>query len=119
MTVELRRSRGAAELAAWGFDRDGHGWWHRAACVETADLHTAELRSGWQSPRSAQAQARHICLTHCPAVEECLRDARRMPPRDLVQAGVVWFDGSQATIQPLDPGCGVWCAHLREPTWTS
>lgn len=115
----LRRSMQAGELAAWGLGRDGLGWWQLAACAGTPDLHTADLRAGWQTDFTAQAQARHICRAHCPVLDRCRRDAERHRPADVTQGGVVWVSkgatgGRVATAQPRDPGCGVWCQHLRQ-----
>lgn len=40
-----------------------------------------------------RAEAMHICRTHCPVVEHCLRDALGSPPTDGVQGGVAFnFD---------------------------
>lgn len=114
----LRRAREISSLASWGLDRDGLGWWQRAACKETAALHTAELRAGWQADSTSQAYARHICRAHCPVLAQCRRDAERHKPAEVTQGGVVWVakganGGRIASVQPPDPGCGIWCSHLR------
>lgn len=40
--------------------------------------------------RSARADAMHACRSHCPVVEQCLRDALACPPTDGVQGGVAF-----------------------------
>ncbi len=37
-----------------------------------------------------RTEAMHICRTHCPVVEKCLRDALECPPKDGVQGGVAF-----------------------------
>jgi hypothetical protein len=114
-TATLRRS-------SLGLDSPrGLLWWERAACAQTTHLHTADIRSGVIGADSPQARARHICIAHCPVLDECSRDIADRQPRGVVQAGLIYPDTGTssprpARQQPADPGCGSWCAHLREVT---
>lgn len=92
-------------------------WSQRAACRDTANLHLAQIPAGYVDPHTPSARARHICLHHCPVLADCGSAARRHPPVGIVQAGLLWVDGSRGRPhrqQPTDPGCGPWCAHLTE-----
>lgn len=95
----------------------GLRWWEKAACIDTPHLHTADLRVGVIGGDSPHAQARHICLTHCPVIDDCRDDIADRTPRGVVQAGLVYPDTGTARPraarqQPPDPGCGSWCAGM-------
>lgn len=91
-------------------------WRELAACKATPELHTADLHPGWHAPTRPQAQARHICLQHCPVVDQCSREAQRIRPYEIVWGALVWSHYRPASVQPPDPGCGVWCLAVSEET---
>jgi hypothetical protein len=87
----------------------------------------------WFEAKS-RGEAMHICRTHCPVVERCLRDALKYPPKDGVQGGVafnndrkpfpVWFWQPARTCKtcaptnrrdpPTDTGkCGTYAGYRR------
>jgi hypothetical protein len=101
-----------ARYRTWGLDTDrGVGWWTRAVCRgRTAMFFTRD--------HYVAAQAAHLC-THCPVLHDCRREAEVLTPVGAVQAGVWYSEGNTSTRgprkrQPVDLGCGPWCAHLRE-----
>ncbi len=89
-------------------------WWHLAAC----DGNPAFTVDPAQGPvNNARAQARHICMAHCPVLRQCLSDVSKNPPMGVVQAGLIWENWGSAKplpAQPPDPGCGPWCRKFRD-----
>lgn len=101
--------------STWGLDSHrGTPWWERAACIDTAEMHTGDHRQV-----DIAARARHICLAHCPVLRQCAAEAERYQPRGVVQGGRIWPELGYAgrRVVPIpEPGCGQWCAHLRRPS---
>lgn len=94
-------------------DRIDRRWWHHAACKDKPAF-TVDPAHG--PVNLARAQARHICMAHCPVLRQCLNDAMENPPNGVVQGGLVWENWGTAKPlreQPDDPGCGPWCREFR------
>lgn len=94
-------------------------WWRRAACKNTPHLHGATATIGRANITGPHAQARHICIWHCPVIRECHAEAMRVQPVDVVHGGLIWassrhgYRGQPAKYQP-DAGHGPWCQHLNK-----
>lgn len=70
--------------SAYGLSTPVDEWWLQAQCrKEDPDLF---FRDG----NEARAEALHICLNHCPVLEQCRREARANPPVGAVQGGEVY-----------------------------
>jgi hypothetical protein len=81
-----------------GLCRDGDLWFARDA--ETRGL------------------ARHICLRHCPVLEQCMarmerRAKRGVTPNSTVEAGVSWNQQSRvSSSQPIARKCDLHCREM-------
>lgn len=90
-----------------------HGWHPFAACRDDPDF-TVDAEHG--RVNEVRAQKRHICIAHCPVIRQCLADAREYGPSGTVAGGLLWESWGRMgpqKVQPLDPGCGSWCAGHR------
>jgi hypothetical protein len=76
-------------------------WERQAMCAVDPDLFHSNVRiAAW----GKVAEARHICLRHCPVREQCARAIG--PMRGAVVGGVYYnADGEQSAYQPLATRC--------------
>lgn len=101
VTVLNHLGNPAYGLTAEPLDR----WEQRAVCGIDPDLwHTSDSAINW----TRVAEARHICLHHCPVVRQCHDSIG--PMRSAVVGGVFYGqDRRQATYQPIAARCRI-CA---------
>jgi len=94
-----------SKLASWGLDIHRAGeWTERAFCVRP-DVN----RDWWCGDRSAMA--RHLCVSHCPVLEECRNDIPTDPElrQGTVYGGYVYsHTGVLLSTQPSVRSC-TWC----------
>ena len=84
-------------------------WEHQATCGIDPDLWHIGEWINW----TTIAEARHICLHHCPVLAECRRDIG--PMRSTVVGGVFYGKkGLPADLQPLAERCRL-CTPRKAP----
>lgn len=100
--------------SAWGLTADRDiAWRERAACTGMWHEFTTFAQGPGLEGRAARAA--HICWSHCPVRAYCRLATDRHRPIEQVQAGLLWRSyAKQKPVELPDPGCGPWCAHLRE-----